>query len=207
MTVLGIFAHPDDEVLGCGGTLARLAKEGHQIYICLLGVRHLVTEATQVGALLGAQKILAMQVATDQEFDSVPLLTLIHAIEHQLDSIHPHSIYTHHTHDLNHDHALIAKAVLTATRPKPGQCVKEVLMCEIPSSTEWAFNGNFKPSVFMDIADTLDLKLQAMRLYESETRTFPHPRSPEALRALALYRGSIAGVQAAEAFELVRAIR
>ena len=206
MTVLGIFAHPDDEVLGCGGTLARLAKEGDEVHVGVLGVRHLSLEFAKACAVLGVKDVCTEHLP-DQRFDTIPLLEMIQRIESLIALIQPTILYTHHTHDLNHDHALTAQAVLTATRPKPGQCVKEVLMCEIPSSTEWAFNGAFNPNVFVDISETLNTKLNAMELYATEVRDYPHPRSRPALNNLACMRGANVGLSRAEAFELVRAIR
>jgi LmbE family N-acetylglucosaminyl deacetylase len=100
--------------------------------------------------------------------------------------------------------------VLTATRPIPGQRVREIYAFEVPSSTEWAFHRlepSFRPSVFVDISATLETKVSALACYDTETRKFPHPRSPEAVRAIAMRWGSVAGFQAAEAFELIRSLR
>jgi LmbE family N-acetylglucosaminyl deacetylase len=100
--------------------------------------------------------------------------------------------------------------VLTATRPLAGQCVSEIYAFEVPSSTEWAFQRlepSFRPSVFVDITETLEMKIEALACYDTEVRKFPHPRSPEALRAIAARWGSVAGLPAAEAFELIRSVR
>jgi LmbE family N-acetylglucosaminyl deacetylase len=111
---------------------------------------------------------------------------------------------------LNVDHAVVHRAVLTATRPLVGQTVREIYAFEVPSSTEWAFQQfepMFRPNVFVDVTGTLETKIAAMSCYDTESRTFPHPRSPEALRAIAARWGSVIGCGAAEAFELVRSIR
>ena len=115
-------------------------------------------------------------------------------------------IYTHHGGDLNIDHVVVHRAVLTATRPMAACPVKQVYTFEIPSSTEWAFGefDLFQPNSFVDISTTIEAKIKAMEMYKEEIRPFPHPRSPQALRAIALRWGSSVGVQAAEAFMLVR---
>ncbi len=119
-------------------------------------------------------------------------------------------IITHHGGDLNIDHRRVFQAVMTATRPVGPAKVRDIYSCEIPSSTEWAFQHigrSFRPNVFIDIADTLEEKVRALGIYESEVREFPHPRSPEAVRINAQRWGITAGCRAAEAFELVRSIR
>ena len=225
MKILVIAAHPDDEVLGCGGTIARLAKE-NQVYIAILGegvtsryaqreqadpsiVQALRARSRQVAELLGAQD-LSMYNLPDNRFDTVPLLDIVKIIEELVARLAPQVIYTHHGGDLNIDHVCVHRATLTATRPMTRDAVKTIYAYEVASSTEWAFqklSPMFQPNVFVDISDTLELKLRAMRLYESEARPFPHPRSPLALQAVAQRWGSVAGLEAAEAFELVRDIR
>ncbi len=224
--ILVVAAHPDDEALGCGGTIARLAKAGHDIYIAILGegitsrfknpemadpasLKSLHADSRQVADLLGA-KDLFMHNLPDNRFDTVPLLEVVKIVEDLVQQFQPEVIYTHHGGDLNIDHAITNRAVITATRPVAGHPVREVYAFEVPSSTEWAFehfHPRFRPNTFQDISATLDMKVQAMGIYESEARPFPHPRSPEALEAIARRWGSAVGVQAAEAFELIRAIR
>lgn len=226
MNVLVVAAHPDDEVLGCGGTIARLAKEGHEVVIAILGegitsryqareqadtllVEALHSDSQQVADCLGAKQLF-LYALPDNRFDSVPLLDVIKIIEELVERLRPDVIYTHHGGDLNIDHVVLHRAVLTATRPMAGRSVKEIYTFEVPSSTEWAFGQfqpAFRPNVFVDIHDTLESKVQAMEFYESEARAFPHPRSPEALRAIARRWGSVVGLEAAEAFELVRSVR
>lgn len=146
----------------------------------------------------------------DKRFDSVPLLGVAKIVEELIDRLKPELIYTHHGGDLNIDHKVKHRAVLTATRPAKDQPVREIYAFEVPSSTDWTFGQlqpAFKPNIFMDIANTSEIKVQAMAMYESEVRPFPHPTSPVALLASAQRWGSIAGVEATEAFELIRAIR
>lgn len=224
--VLVIAAHPDDEVLGCGGTAARLVNDGREVHFAILGEgitsRHAQRDAADADQLTqlhrrahaAAAKVGVKNVhlhnLPDNRLDTVPLLDVIKIVEDLIEQIQPEVIYTHHAGDLNVDHGVIHRAVLTATRPIAGQPVREIYAFEVPSSTEWAFQRiepSFRPNVFVDIAGTIEAKVAAMECYESEARTFPHPRSPEALRAIATRWGSVVGCAAAEAFELVRSIR
>lgn len=226
MKILVVAAHPDDEVLGCGGTMARLAQEGHQLAVAILGEgvtsrhRHRdQADETELAAVKASAHQAAQHLGIehlwlhdfpDNRFDTVALLEIVKHIEEILDRFAPEVIYTHHGGDLNVDHRLVHQAVLTAARPLPGQRVREILAFEVPSSTEWSFHGlapAFRANVFVDISRTLELKLQAIALYQGEVRPFPHPRSPESITALARRWGSVVGCAAAEAFELVRAIR
>ena len=226
MNVLVIAAHPDDELLGCGGTMARMAKEGHDVYAIILGegitsrfgkreeaetsaLSDLRQCSHRVAELLGVRE-LSLHGLPDNRFDSLPLLDIIKIVENQIDRRRPHTVFTHHGGDINVDHQVVSRAVLTATRPTQGHPVKELYMFEVASSTEWGFQQLapvFKPNVFVDIEETLDLKIQGMNLYESESRVFPHPRSEKALTLIAQRWGSVVGRNAVEAFEAVRIIR
>ena len=227
MKILVVAAHPDDEVLGCGGTIARLNREGHEIAIAILGegvtsryeqrekadpalIKALHGKAGEVAKLLGAKQ-LTLHSLPDNRFDTVPLLEVVKVVEDLIAGSKPEAIYTHHGGDLNIDHVITHRAVLTASRPMKGHPVREVYAFEVASSTEWAFQRfepAFRPSVFVDIsAGGVEVKQRAMALYETEARAFPHPRSPEALAAIARRWGSVAGCEAAEAFELVRSLR
>jgi LmbE family N-acetylglucosaminyl deacetylase len=225
-SVLVVAAHPDDEVLGCGATVARRAARGDTVHVVILGegiasryaraadadpadVRALQDDARAVGAMLGAKSV-AFGGLPDNRFDTVALLDVVKRVEGWVRDLEPEVIYTHHRGDLNVDHRVTLQAVLTATRPVPGCPVKEVYAFEVASSTEWAFQqiaGAFSPTVFEDVAETIELKVRALERYRGEHRAFPHPRSGEALRASARRWGSVAGLPWAEAFELVRSIR
>jgi len=224
--ILVVAAHPDDEVLGCGGTIARLAGEGHDVSVAILGegitsrydqrnqadkntVEALKTCSQQVADLLGAKKLFMFDLP-DNRFDTVPLLDVIKIIERLIEKVKPKIVYTHHSGDLNIDHSIVHRATLTAARPLSGCPVKKIYAYEVPSSTEWGFNQFsqvFRPNIFIDIRSTLGIKIRAMEAYETEIRLFPHPRSSEALKVLAKRWGSVAGLEAAEAFELIREIR
>lgn len=224
MKVLVIAAHPDDEVLGCGGTIARLASEGHDVFIAILGEGMTSRYANREDAVaqLGMLHASARRVAEflrarelffgdlpDNRFDTIPLLSVVSFIESLISRLSPQVVYTQHGGDLNIDHVITFRATLTATRPMAGTPVRAVYAYPVGSSTEWAFQQfapSFQPNVYVDISGTLDRKVQAMALYETESRLFPHPRSAEALRAQAAVWGSGCGVMAAEAFELIRQV-
>ena len=146
----------------------------------------------------------------DNRFDELPLIAVVKQVEQWVEAYRPDVIYTHHPGDLNIDHGVTFRAVLTATRPGASPyTVRKILAFEVLSSTEWSFQQiepSFRPNVFVDISETLDRKINAMRAYGSEARLAPHPRSPEKIRALAAYRGAAAGVTFAEAFELIRSL-
>ena len=225
-SILIVAAHPDDEILGCGGTMARLAREGNEVRIAILAegmssryahredadprqLQHLHARAQQAANKVGAKEVVLCKLP-DNRLDTVPLLEVVKLVEELVARFQPEVIYTHHPGDLNVDHGVVHRAVLTATRPVAGQCVKEIYAFEVPSSTEWAFQRLeplFRPSVFVDIAETLETKIEALACYDTETRKFPHPRSTDALRAIATRWGSVAGLPAAEAFELIRSVR
>ena len=223
-TVLVCVAHPDDEVLGCGGTMARHVDRGDTV--------HVIFVADGVGSRKGsdaererdllerhqaardAARIIGCEVPhcldyPDQHLDTISLLDITQSIEALLAGIRPDVVYTHHGDDLNADHRLVCEATMTAVRPMPGHTVRAVYGFETLSSTEWAFHsrGNaFRPNRFIDIEATLGRKLAALRAYKTEMRDFPHARSFETVEALARLRGSIVGLAAAEAFMVLREV-
>ncbi len=226
MNILVIAAHPDDEVLGCGGTLARWAAEGHDVHVLLLADGESARSATAhsaSGTVLMEQRNCAARNARDilgckscellalpdNRLDGMELLDIVRLIEATIERIRPQTLLTHHCGDVNIDHSVVHDAVVTACRPQPGHLVSELLFFEVPSSTEWRPAGSalpFQPNVFVDISGTLAIKHAALGAYSGEMRAFPHPRSHQAVEALARWRGASVGVDAAEAFMLGRKI-
>jgi N-acetylglucosamine malate deacetylase 1 len=217
--VLVVAAHPDDETLGAGGTIVRHAGRGDEVRVCLLtdGVtaRHRHTElqrtcAEEACRILGVEKVVFCDLP-DQGLDALPLLEVIRPVEACVRELRPDVVYTHFRDDVNQDHRVAFHATMVATRPVQTCAVSRVLSFETPSSTEWAapFAGAvFAPNVFVDVGATLPTKLEAMRAYagthESEVRPYPHPRSYRALETYARRHGIAVGLEAAEAFMLVR---
>ena len=224
--ILVIAAHPDDEVLGCGGTIAKHVKNGDEVHVLILaeGItsrnlhRNLIEsendlcklkkEATIANEILGVRSLNLCNFP-DNRLDSIDRLDIIKKIEYFVFKFKPNKIYTHHIGDVNIDHQIINGAVVTACRPISSFFVKTILFFEIASSTEWqvpASNFNFSPNWFVDISDFLKIKLQSLGAYKCEIKEYPHSRSLKALRFLARWRGTFIGVNAAEAFVLGRKI-
>ena len=226
-TILVIAAHPDDEVLGCGGTMARLALESNDVYTLILGegitardkkrdlakreneIAELRKQVENANKILGVKKVYTYDFP-DNRFDTVPLLDIIKTIEKIKKDIKPDIVFTHHYGDLNIDHQITFKAVMTAFRPTKDESVKEIYSFEIPSSTEWNAPSSltyFMPDYFVDISKTIKLKVRAMKEYKCEIREYPHPRSIESIEIKAKQRGIQVGLEAAEAFEVIRLIK
>jgi LmbE family N-acetylglucosaminyl deacetylase len=217
--VLVIAAHADDEVLGCGGTIARHADAGVKVDVVFvadgvtgrgddvaLAARH--SSAEEACRILGARPPTFFDFP-DQKLDSVGLLPVTQAIEQSIRQVQPTIIYTHHGGDLNLDHRIVHQAVMTALRPMPGSVYTMVHSFEVASSTEWASSAigeAFRPNHFVSIAATLERKMDALRVYHQEMRDFPHARSYDALRALAVHRGASVGLAAAEGFMTLRSL-
>jgi LmbE family N-acetylglucosaminyl deacetylase len=222
--ILIVAAHPDDEVLGCGGTVARLVKEGCQAYTLILGegitsrdekrdrekrdkeIHKLKEQAKKANEIIGVEEVFIYDFP-DNRFDTIPLLDIVKVIEKVKNNIKPNIIFTHYEKDLNVDHQITYKAVITAARPIVGESVKEIYSFEIPSSTEWNFPLSFSPDVFFDISETIDTKIKALEEYKTELRAYPHPRSLEGIKTNAESWGIKIGVKYAEVFKCVRIIK
>lgn len=221
-SVLIIAAHPDDEVLGCGGTIAKLAQQGAQVHIAFLadGVGARGSDATSEATELSARRVAAQTAChllsaqsvhfddlPDNRLDSIPLLDIAQRVEALIAQHRPTIVFTHHAGDLNIDHRRVHQAVITACRPQRRHPVRILLCFEVPSSTEWQPPGSgvaFEPNWFVDISLTLERKLAALDAYAAELRDWPHPRSRQGVEHLARWRGATIGCEAAESFILAR---
>jgi len=220
--LLVVAAHPDDEVLGCGGAIAHFTQQGVTTTVLFLAdgvaaranadvaeLERRQAAAHTAAECLGIQSVSLGQLP-DNRLDTVDLLSIVKIVEAAIAQHHPDTVLTHHAGDVNIDHQRVHQAVVTACRPQPDHCVKTLLFFEVPSSTEWQTPGSapaFLPNWFVDISDTLPRKLEALSAYEDELRPAPHPRSLASIKALARWRGATIGVDAAEAFMLGRQIQ
>ena len=227
MKYLIIAAHPDDEVLGCGGSMAKWSRDGSEVYVLIMAegvtsrdksrdrvahqneLSHLAQSAKKAGEILDVQSVELLDYP-DNRMDSVDLLDVVKTIEEYVEKLKPDVLVTHHAGDLNIDHQIIHQAVMASCRSQPGHPVKRILSFEVPSATEWqspTVGSSFVPNWFEDISDTLELKIKALETYETEMRDWPHARSTKAVDHLARWRGASVGTEAAEAFMLIREIR
>lgn len=222
--VFVVAAHPDDELLGVGGCVAKHVAAGDEVYALILGegqtsrwehreeADKAVVESLHKDTLDAAKEVGFQEVFfenfPDNRFDQVDLLDIVKSVEKYIREIKPEIVYTHFQGDLNVDHQMTARAVLTATRPIGDYCVQEIYAFETLSSTEWNFDtteqSGFVPNVFVDITEEYAKKEAAMRHYHSELCEFPHPRSLEGMDVLSRTRGMAAGMHRAEAFRLIR---
>lgn len=211
--VLIVAAHPDDEVLGPGGTVKRLVDLGARALIVIActgrpGHEAAVEDsARQVGGMLGADDVVFLRFP-NLRLESFPLVEVVRRLEQIIASFRPTTVFTHHGGDVNRDHQVCFRATVTATRPLRECPVRALLCFETPSSTEWSVTPTdaFHPNVFVDITDTFPAKMQALAAYRSEMRPYPFPRSLQGVEALARTRGTTIGVTYAEAFQLMRGI-
>lgn len=219
--VLVLAAHPDDEVLGCGGTIAHFAAHGRDVHVVFAtdgessrgdaagSVSARAKAAQQACVILGA-KPPTFHLFPDNAMDSVPRLDITKMIEAEIARLSPEILLTHHAGDVNIDHRRLHDAVIPACRPQTGHPVKTLLFFEVPSSTEWQIPGTapaFEPNWFQDITPYLEIKTRALQAYADELRAWPHPRSARAVDVLSQWRGATVGVEAAEAFMLGRKLQ
>jgi LmbE family N-acetylglucosaminyl deacetylase len=216
--ILVIVAHPDDEVLGCGATIAKHTENGDKVQVVFVadgfssreaedGERNLL--AIEVAGILGCENPIFLDFP-DNKLDTVPLLRIIKEIEKNINNLQPNIIYTHYFSDLNIDHQITHKAVMTACRPQPDFCVKEIYSFETLSATHWqssSMGRAFNPNYFVDASGFMKQKIRALQSYDNEMRDYPHARSYKTVESLAKFRGSVAGVQYAEAFIVERLIK
>lgn len=223
--ILVVAAHPDDEVLGCGGTLAKAAKLGAKVCVLFLGegisarfpygqydsdeFREQTAQRSE-----GSKKALKSLGIEDAsygkrlcgQFDSLPIITIAKEIEEVMERFKPTILFTHDPSEVNVDHRVTFQAVEIACRPTRPWIPKEIYTFEIVCSGRWTFDTEFKPNVYVDIAPYWDQKLKAWHCYDGESRPFPFPRSDTGLQTLALHRGMAASLEKAEGFRLIRKI-
>lgn len=217
-TVLILAAHPDDELLGAGATLARHVGDGDQVHAVVLtegassryreGLAEELAKAAHRAAQVLGVASLELWPLPDQRLDALPLIEVVQRVEELVDAVRPDVVYTHFPGDVNADHGIVARAAWTACRPYVVPGLRRFAVFETPSSTEWAWSADcpFTPSLYVDVTHTLDTKLEAMSCYESELRDHPHPRSLRALRERAAYWGSRVGRPAVEPFQVLREV-
>ena len=224
--VLIVAAHPDDEVLGCGGAILKHVADGDDVHIVIMAegitsrdkvrdvaknsttLQELSTKSHLVAEALGARTLNMLQFP-DNRMDNRDLLDVIKSVEQIIDDIKPDIIYTHHYGDINIDHQITNQAVITASRALPGTSVKQILFFETLSSTDYQvinINNVFIPNWFVNIESEIDKKIEILKIYNSEMREYPHSRSYEGVKLLAQYRGLAVGKKYVEAFSLGRNI-
>lgn len=219
--VMVVAAHPDDEALGCGGTIARHADSGNKVQVVFMAdgvgarkdggpdkAKKRVEAAERAAEILGITKTHYLGFP-DNQMDSLPLIDIVQPLEEIIRKIRPDIIYTHHYGDLNVDHRITHQAVMTACRPQPGFPVKEIYAFEVLSSTEWQTPGvnSFVPNCYENIEGYVRTKIKALEAYGEEMRGSPHSRSIQGVTALAEHRGFSVGFPFAEAFNLIRHLR
>ena len=226
--ILVVVAHPDDELLGLGGTLNKLVRDYNSfVRVMILGEgltsrsderdkdkwnKELETHRSNIKdaqQTIGYQELSVHQIA-DNRFDSVDLLDIVKLVEKEKTDFIPDYIFTHHGGDVNIDHQRTFQAVITATRPMEQETTKGIIAFETPSGTEWRAStdpNHFIPNIFIELSEENILaKIKAMECYKFEKRKYPHPRSPEALNIVSKKNGIQVGFHYAEAFMLVRLI-
>lgn len=221
MNVLIIAAHPDDEVYGMGGTIARLANEGHNCFTLIVTegcssqypnnsaiIRQKKEEAKKANYLLGVKKVFFGDLP-DMKLDQTHHIQINKVIEDTIDLIKPDRVYTHFYGDVNKDHQCVFESTLVGVRPIANQCVKELYSYSVPSSTEWSpsiIKYQFMPNVFVEISATKLKKHEAIKVYQSEIRDFPHPRSLKYISNIDITTGLQVGLEESEAFMLLRSV-
>ena len=220
MKVLVIAPHPDDEIIGVGGTIAKRAREGNEVYVCVVTkafpplfseevVEQARRECREADALLGVKELSFLDFPAVM-LETVPRYKLNDGIFKTIQRIQPDEVYIPHRGDMQIDHKMIVDAAMVALRPKYEHKVSRVYAYETLSETGWDIPNTvneFIPTVFEDISRTLDQKIEAMKIFGTQLGEFPEARSIEAIEALAKYRGATVGVRAAEAFSLIREIK
>ena len=220
MRILVVAPHMDDEVLGCGGIMAKYAKEGHEVYVAVVtnGQPPLFTReeddidkanCLEAHKLLGVKETFFLDLPAAM-LDTMPKYKLNGAINKVVQKLVPDELYIPHKGDMHFDHKMINEACMVAVRPRSEEAVKRVYVYETLSETEWdvpSADNYFMPNVFVDISDYIDLKIEAMAKFSQQIIEYPSPRSKEGIRSLALNRGMTVYKKYAESFMLIREIK
>jgi LmbE family N-acetylglucosaminyl deacetylase len=218
--ILTVTAHPDDEILGFGGTSYVMSKNGATIYNLILSGEVEARQNRPEKHELGIQTALAQEIVgacppilgnfPNIKFNTVPHLDLVQFIEQEIEKLEPSHIFTHHPYDLNSDHhhtSIACQAAVRLFQRKDVPPVNGFYFMEIPSSSDWAFpvSGHaFAPNTFIEIGLLgLEKKIESLNTYDGVMRSYPHPRSREVLTGLSAYRGGQAGIKYAESFQSV----
>jgi len=207
MNVLVIVAHPDDEIIGCGGTMLKHLDKNDNVSIFVLSKGWNDYQNNDMYDLYNNKPEIKLYTSNfeDNKFDSHPLLDIIEEIEKCIFKVKPDIIYTHSSNDLNIDHRIVYQAVLTANRPCNKLYAEEIYSCEIASSTEWQFPNKFNPNVWIEI--DIKGKINLMKYYGSQLKDYPHPRSLLGLENRSKYWGNIVLKRYCEVFELIRMVK
>jgi len=215
--ILIIAPHPDDEVLGCGGTIAKYRKKGDEVYLCIVTkaytpdwseefLKNRPKEIEESSRILGIKKTFFLDFPT-VKLDTVPQKELNESILKVIKQINPQILYLPHIGDIHKDHRLVFEASLSMVRPSNNTSVKKIISYETLSETDQSKGlKEFTPNIYEDITNEFKTKIKAMKAYKSELKKYPHPRSLEMIEVLAKKRGSEAGIKFAEAFMLIREI-
>lgn len=220
MKILVIAPHPDDEVFGCGGAMARFASEGAEVIVAIVTkgddlfpeerVRQGREEALIAHKHLGVKKTIFMDKFPAAKLDTIPRYFLNGAFEQLIEDIKPDILFIPFIGDIQLDHRIIFEAMMTACRPNGRNVPRKIYAYETLSETNWnapLISPAFIPNVFIDISNYMELKIRAVQEYQSQLRKYPNERSLEAAKNLAMYRGATACVNFAEAFILIREIK
>lgn len=220
--ILIIVAHSDDETIGMGGTIANHIKDGDKVFAVSMtdgvgsrdeqdknDINKRAIAADKAAGILGFEWLEAGKFL-DNEMDKHSLIEVVKFIEDIKNLSKPDIVYTHSSSDLNIDHRIVSEAVLTAFRPQPNEICREIRAFEVSSATDYghkSVTGSFYPNLFIDISNTWDEKLLALKEYASEMREYPHTRSYKGIESLSKIRGNQVGLHQAEAFEIIRKIQ
>ena len=222
--ILIIVSHPDDEILGCGGSIAKFINEGHNVKVYFThegsSARYKTLNNIDIEKQILSRQKMALKASKYLNYQIIEFGKNINLDNRNYNALYnvkkiikifgdykPDIVYTHHPDDLNEDHRYTSKTVITACRPNSKFNICDIYFMEIPSSTEWSLKNSFKPNVFLSIDKFYKKKIKALNFYKDEMRKAPHPRSKKNIEALSIFRGSQVGLVKAEAFELCRIIK